>query len=291
MDERDIELFQDLMTTKNITKTAQNLFMTQSAVTKRLHKLEGELGVPLFLRTVKGLIATPSADGILKEMGQLQASLLTIRSQSQYAAGHITGTLKIGVSVNYARYVLPPILKQYMTDFPEVKIEVTTGQSLDLYQKLQNHQQFLAVIRGSFPWEEQSRLIFQEQVYAVTSKENQSIPFSQLPYIYRRSDKPFIERIQRWKAENKIQETASRIQVNDIATCLAMVSCGIGWSILPEICLKDQKDLLLTPLKFRDGTPFTRKTFVMYDTEYATLPQVKILLERLGAGVEKLDDR
>lgn len=282
MDERDIELFQDLMTTKNITKTAQNLFMTQSAVTKRLHKLEGELGVPLFLRTVKGLIATPSADGIVKEMGQLQASLLKIRSQSQYDAGHLTGTLKIGVSVNYARYVLPPILKQYMTDFPDVKIEVTTGQSLDLYQKLQNHQLFLAVIRGSFPWEEETRLISQEQVYAVTSKENEGIPFSQLPYIYRRSDKPFIERIQRWKAENKIQETASRIQVNDIAACLAMVSCGIGWSILPEICLKDQKDLLLTPLAFRDGTPFIRRTFVLYQDEYATLPQVKIFLERLG---------
>ena len=284
MDERDIELFQDLMTTKNITKSAQNLFMTQSAITKRLHKLESELGVPLFIRTVRGLIPTPSADDIVEEMNQLQTSLLKIRSQSQYAAGHITGALKIGVSVNYARYVLPPILKQYMTDFPNVQIEVTTGQSLALYQQLQDHQLFLAVIRGSFPWTEESRLLSREQVYAVTSSKNKGIPLSSLPYIYRRSDKPFTDRIRRWKAENDIQETASRIQVNDIAACLAMITCGIGWSILPEICLKDEKDLLLTPLTFADGTPFTRKTYVLYDTEYATLPQVRILLDRLEAG-------
>ena len=282
MDERDITLFQSLMDTKNITKTAQNLYMTQSAVTKRLHKLEGELGVPLFIRTVKGLISTPSADTIVADMDQLQTSLLKIRSQSQYAAGHITGALKIGVSVNYARYVLPPILKQYMTDFPNVQIEVTTGQSLDLYQQLQNHQLFLAVIRGSFPWTEESRLISQERVYAVTSPENRDIPFSRLPYIHRRSDKPFMARVQRWKEENQIQDTTTFIQVNDIAACLAMVRCGIGWSILPEISLKGETNLLLTPLSFADGTPFIRRTFVLYQAEYATLPQVKILLDRLG---------
>ena len=223
MDERDITLFQSLMETRNITKSAQSLYMTQSAITKRLHKLEDELGVPLFIRTVKGLIPTPSADNICQEMDQLQTSLLKIRSQSQYAAGHITGSLKIGVSVNYARYVLPPILKQYMTDFPNVQIEVTTGQSLNLYQQLQRHQLFLAVIRGVFSWTEESRLLSEERVYAVTSPENQDIPFSRLPYIYRRSDRPFMARTQRWKAENNILDTTSLIEVNDIAACLAIV--------------------------------------------------------------------
>ena len=56
MDERDIQIFQTLMETKNVTKTAQTLYTTQSAITKRLHKLEEELGAPLFLRSVKGLI-------------------------------------------------------------------------------------------------------------------------------------------------------------------------------------------------------------------------------------------
>ena len=68
MDERDIQIFQSLMETRNVTKTAQALYMTQSAITKRLHKLEEELGAPLFLRSVKGLIPAPSADAIGEEM-------------------------------------------------------------------------------------------------------------------------------------------------------------------------------------------------------------------------------
>lgn len=284
MDERDIQIFQTLMETKNVTKTAQALYMTQSAITKRLHKLEEEMGTPLFLRSVKGLIPAPSADAIAGEMDQLQASLQRMKSLSQFAQGHISGHLRLGVSVNYARYTLPPLLKQYMTDYPAVHIAVTTGQSLDLFTKLQEGKLSLAVLRGHFPWSGRSRLLSKEKVYAVTSRENKGLFLSQLPYIHRQSDKPFMARIQRWKLEQHITESPYSIQVNDIATCLAMITSGIGWSILPEICLQHQENLLLKPLTFRDGTPFTRSTFVCYQEEYAQLPQVRIFLEKLEKG-------
>ena len=106
---------------------------------------------------------------------------------------------------------------------------------------------------------------------------------SRLPYIHRQSDKPFMSRIQRWKLEQHITDTASSIQVNDISTCLAMITSGIGWSVLPEICLKDREDLVLQPLTFQDGTPFTRSTFALYREEYAQLPQVKIFLDLISS--------
>lgn len=284
MDERDIQIFRTLMETRNVTKTAQALYMTQSAITKRLHKLEEELGAPLFLRSVKGLIPSPSADAVRAEMEQVQASFQRMKTLTQFAQGRISGHLKFGVSVNYARYTLPPLLKQYMTDYPEVRIDVATGQSLDLFTKLQENRLSMAVLRGHFPWAGESLLLSREAVYAVTSRANQGLDLSSLPYIHRQSDKPFMSRIQRWKLEQHITESASSIQVNDISTCLSMITSGIGWSILPEICLKDREDLLLRPLTFQDGTPFTRSTFVFYREEYARLPQVKIFLDRLKGG-------
>ena len=92
--------------------------------------------------------------------------------------------------------------------------------------------------------------------------------------------KGFIE-----KLEQHITEATSSIQVNDISTCLSMITSGIGWSVLPEICLKDREDLVRQPLTFQDGTPFTRSTFALYREEYAQLPQVKIFLERLKGAV------
>ena len=48
MDEKDYELLLNLNESKNITKTAQNLFMTQPAITKRIQKMEEELQCTLF---------------------------------------------------------------------------------------------------------------------------------------------------------------------------------------------------------------------------------------------------
>ena len=60
-----------------------------------------------------------------------------------------------------------------------------------------------------------------------------------------------------------------------------MIAAGIGWSILPEICLSREDGLWKMPLQFNDGTPFTRTTTVYYQEDYALLPQVKLFLDRL----------
>ena len=89
MDEKDYELLLDLSETKNITKTASRLYMTQPAITKRIQKMEEELNCQLFLRSKKGVILTPSGESIipytndillksrlLKEQGERQEALL-----------------------------------------------------------------------------------------------------------------------------------------------------------------------------------------------------------------------
>ena len=59
MDEKDYELLLNLNESKNITKTAQNLFMTQPAITKRIQKMEEELQCTLSLRSKKGTSVYP----------------------------------------------------------------------------------------------------------------------------------------------------------------------------------------------------------------------------------------
>ena len=65
MDEKDYELLLDLNETKNITKTASRLYMTQPAITKRIQKMEEELSCQLFLRSKKGVILTHSGESII----------------------------------------------------------------------------------------------------------------------------------------------------------------------------------------------------------------------------------
>ena len=68
MDEQDIELLKTLIDTQNITKTAKKLYTTQSSLTKRIQKMEQDLGCQLFIRSRKGILPTPAAEGIFPEI-------------------------------------------------------------------------------------------------------------------------------------------------------------------------------------------------------------------------------
>ena len=59
MDEKDFLIFLTLAETGNLTRTAEKLYLTQPALSKRLQNMESELGAPLFLRSKHGVTLTP----------------------------------------------------------------------------------------------------------------------------------------------------------------------------------------------------------------------------------------
>lgn len=282
MDEKDCELIEMLWETRNITKAAERLFTTQSALTKRIQKLEEELGCELFIRSRKGVLFTPVAERILPYVRQVSDSMDRIRSQVAIYRKEVAGTLKLGVSINFARYRLADVLKGFMDKYPNVDIHVSTMQSTNLYQSLVKNEISIAIVRGSFKWNEGMVTLSEEPVCLVTAREHAGEPLNSHPYIGRHTDAGFYDKIQLWRAENGCQESRTNLWVDDIGSCLEMVSRGIGWSILPEICLK-QFDGQITPLYFKDGTPFTRSSHILYKHDYFELPQVKKFIQEVLA--------
>lgn len=282
MDEKDCELIDMLWETRNITKAAERLFTTQSALTKRIQKLEEELGCELFIRSRKGVLFTPVAERILPYVRQVSDSMDRIRSQVAIYRKEVAGTLKLGVSINFARYRLADVLKGFMDKYPNVDIHVSTMQSTNLYQSLVKNEISIAIVRGSFKWNEGMVTLSEEPVCLVTAREHAGEPLNSYPYIGRHTDSGFYDKIQLWRAENGCQESRTNLWVDDIGSCLEMVSRGIGWSILPEICLK-QFDGQITPLYFKDGTPFTRSSHILYKHDYFELPQVKKFIQEVLA--------
>lgn len=63
-----------------------------------------------------------------------------------------------------------------------------------------------------------------------------------------------------------------------LSTCVAMVKAGLGWSIVPEICLS-YFDGIAEPLFFADDTPLTRSTYLLYRRREAELPQVRAFIQ------------
>ncbi|MDD6697785.1 MAG: substrate-binding domain-containing protein, partial [Veillonellaceae bacterium] len=84
--------------------------------------------------------------------------------------------------------------------------------------------------------------------------------------------------LSQWMREQHISASRNRIQVNTTATCVAMVERGLGWGIVPEMCLENF-DGIARPLYFENGEPLTRATWLMYQKQALELPQVRVFLD------------
>jgi len=281
MDERDFELLSVLAMTGNITHTANKLYVTQSALSKRIAALEQSLGITLLVRSRQGVHLTPEGEMVLARTAEAANQLQLMRSAIEAGKGQVSGTLKVGVSVNYAQFRLPDILKDYLAQYPLVKTHVTTDHSRRLFTRLLDGRFDVAILRGEFPWPGNRLLIEEEPICVIRNGADLKKPLETIPYIGRRTDMVFEREVIQWMRENGIRPGENRVFVDNIMACVALVSRGAGWAIVPEICLSGfQGDV--RPIRFADSRPFVRSTYLMYTDTARDLPQVKAFVELAG---------
>ncbi len=132
----------------NFTRTAEELFITQPAITRHIHELESQLKTKLFDRngsqlklTKAGVILLHYTDEIFEIYRNLE---FEINSLNQLQSGK----LKLGASTTVAQYILPPILARFRQKFPEIEIVLVIKNTEAIELALQNKQIDLALIEG-----------------------------------------------------------------------------------------------------------------------------------------------
>ncbi len=278
MDEKDFEILSALSRTNNMTRAAELLFTTQSALSKRIIMIENELGVRLMLRSRTGIQFTPEGETVLRHITRASEELRDMREELEQSKPYVSGTLNTGVSVNYARYTLPDVLVSFRRDYPAVTLHITTGQSRGIFMKLMNGEINTAIVRGDYSWKEGKILLGRESVCAVKSIQDRDKPLAGIPYINHKTDSAFELELAQWLRENSINDTQSGLNFDSIETCVEMVKRGLGWAVVPEICLQGF-DGIRQELFFADGTAFTRPTWLLYSHLASELPQVKAFIQ------------
>lgn len=280
MDEKDFELLQALEETGNITKAADKLYITQSALSKRIRAIERELGVALLLRSHQGVRFTPSGEAVLAHSRAAAQEMERMRRELDGLQGDICGTLNAGISINYALYRLPDAMADYHRKYPKVRLQITTGHSRDLYRQMLEGTLDVAVIRGEYSWDGMQFLLSQENMCVICSDEFEKKPLADYLYISRKTDSTMAAMILRWMRENNLGTQSGGFCVDSITTCVEMVKRGLGWSLVPEIGLGDFNGCI-RPCTFENGEPFLRKTYLICQREAMALPQVQAFVELL----------
>jgi len=280
VEERDFELLSTLEMTRNITRTADLLYVSQSALSKRINAIEQELGITLLVRSRQGVHFTPEGEEVLKRTAEAAYQLKLLRETLEAGRDTICGTLNAGVSINYAMYRLPELLVEYLSRFPKVNTHITTDQSRKLFSQLLDAKIDLAILRGEYPWPGNRLLVETDAICIIRHDKDRGKSLNEIPYIGRKTDQVFEREIARWMRENEVQPGSRGLYVDNITTCVELVNRGLGWAIIPEICLGDFKGES-QPMTFSDGQPFVRSTYVLYSDSAYALPQVKAFIDTI----------
>ena len=117
---------------KSFSRAAEQLFMTQPAVSQSIAKLEQELNTALFYRTPKGVTLTNEGkvlhDYVNQALGILDAGehkMLEFKNLK-------TGTLRIGVGDTISRFFLLPFLESFHTNYPGIRLKVMNGTTKEI---------------------------------------------------------------------------------------------------------------------------------------------------------------
>lgn len=159
----DFELyrfFYTVATIGNITKAAQELMISQPAVSKSIKSLEEQLGGVLFRRTKRGVVLTEEGREFYKYIEQAIEQINNAESKFSDLINLETGTIRIGISTTLVKKFLLPYLEKFHKTYPKIKIQILTNLSSELHNKLQ--MGLLDVIIINLPYKVSSEIEIKE---------------------------------------------------------------------------------------------------------------------------------
>lgn len=248
----------------NISAAAQNLFISQSAVSQSIKTLEKKLGQTLFIRSTKRVQLTPAGSLLLKHVEP--AMNLISRGESQLLdSGTLgLGQLHIGASDTICRYFLVPYLKQFHKMFPNVPIKVTNATSIQCVELLD--QRKVDLIVTNFPNTHLNHAYIQKTVcnfsdvfianpayFDLKDREISLAELNQYPIMMLDRKSTTSEFLHNLFLQHQLELIPEiELSSNDLLIDLARI--GLGIAFIPDYCLtKESRDLFV--LKTREKLP------------------------------------
>ena len=172
MDYRD-EVFLTVAENLSFSKAAEELFISQPAVTKHIKELESRINTDLFDRKGNKIYLTRAGKLAYQHLKQIKQQYREMEFEMGRLNNAFRGALKIGASSTISQYLLPAALASFHRRFPRIKLEMVNGNSFEMEQKLLSRTIDLALVENESVQSNIRYLDFMEdEIVAVTGSNS-----------------------------------------------------------------------------------------------------------------------
>lgn len=288
MDTQNLQAFLAVADTQSFSRAAEQLYLTQPAVSKRIATLESQVGTRLFDRIGRRIALTEAGSVLLPQAQRILFSVEDSRRALANLSGQVGGKLTLATSHHIGLHRLPPLLKQYTQRHSEVELDLHFLDSEQAYQGVLDGTLEMAVVTlAPHPHEQlqvvelwRDRLCF---ACATDHPLNQQPPQSELSLTdlceyncVMPGAKTFTGSLIAKRFSEAGLELPVSMATNYLETLKMMCSVGLGWSLLPEKMIDSE----LVELRV-DTPPIYRPLGYLVHTNRTLSNAARMMIEEL----------
>ena len=298
-----LEAFLEAAERGSFRRAAEMLYLSQPALSARVHALEEELGAPLFHRMGRGVRLTEVGKAFMPYAERAMESLRRGRDVIDATRDASGGSLNMATARAIGTYTLPKMLARFRVEYPSIKVHINVGRSSNVLQMVTDEEVQLGLARDLTHPDVVTIHLYDEEVCLATGPDH---PFAlrgrasiyevaQEPLILYDRDSSYFVLINQVCRAAGISPRVEMV-LDSIEATKHLVELGMGISFLPRsgvVHELERGSLCLIPLA--EGHQVTLPTSVMVRRVQHYSPSVlaflRVLQNMYGADLSALESR
>mgnify|MGYP002528855590 CR=1 FL=1 len=168
-----LHIFKIVANYLSFTKAAEQLFISQPAVSKTIRNLEEEYRITLFLRKRNSIELTSDGKEFLSYTNKILEIYSEMENQFLHQNEKFPDLINFGVSTTLANYIIPKVIAKFRVQFPKTNFSITSGNSEDIEELILNQELNFGITEGKNTNRKlQFNKFIKDEIVLVTNTEN-----------------------------------------------------------------------------------------------------------------------
>lgn len=145
MNVKDFEYVEEIAKQESVSRAAANLYVSQSALSKFILKLEQEMGTPLFDRVGKKFIPTYAGERCIEAAQRILQITAQMNSEISDIANMVKGKIRIGFHSSYSEYFFSIAFPKFKKRYPQIELKISEMSTVESLNMLENGELDIAI--------------------------------------------------------------------------------------------------------------------------------------------------
>ncbi len=269
-----IKVFRTVARHLNFTRAAEELLLTQPAITQQIKALEEEFRVPLFDRSGGRVVLTSAGEALLPFADQMSSISTAAFEAVTSAAGRNDGNLALGASQTIGQYLLPRFVALFLREYPRVNVTAISGNTDAMLEAVAEHRIQIALIEGpgmrkdlrTEPFMEDEMVLVVPADHPWAGRRIEAAELESAPLLMREVGSGSRRVVENALAKLGLKKKNLRVVMDLDSTegLLSAVEAGLGFTFVSRWAMRNQMALHTLSIAQVKGLKLQRKFSLAY---------------------------